>query len=163
PLGGDTYYSAIEPLVDPCSGQRLGRMVIQRGQSESRVFLRSVGQQLVLIVLSGLLAAALGSLALSAAITRPVHQLLEAVRRVAEEGSEGAVARGLMEACRRALSDPQCTARLMRHELIRLSRDETATPPAQDAPPAVYLVPIVQDRKLLGAMTCSSRSLAEFA
>jgi len=83
-FSGDVYHSAIEPIVDPCSGRVVGDMLIQRSQMESRTFLHQVGKNLVFIIATGLLAAALASLVLGAAITRPVQQLSAGVRSVAQ-------------------------------------------------------------------------------
>ena len=51
------------------------------GLAAARLFLRKVGQNLAIIIASGLLAAAVGSLLLGAAITRPVQQLSAGVRK----------------------------------------------------------------------------------
>jgi HAMP domain-containing protein len=82
-LGGTVYRSYVEPLVDPCSRTTLGATLIQTSMAEGLVLQTKISHSLFAIMIGGLLATAVVSFWLSGAITRPVHVLLDAVRRVA--------------------------------------------------------------------------------
>jgi signal transduction histidine kinase/DNA-binding response OmpR family regulator len=82
-LGGITYRSSLEPLLDPCSGTAVGAMLIQSSQAEAQAVQTKLSHGLLGILASGLLAVALGSYWLSGAVTRPVGELVEGVKKVA--------------------------------------------------------------------------------
>ncbi|HEY7118669.1 MAG TPA: response regulator [Tepidisphaeraceae bacterium] len=82
-LGGAAYRSSFERLIDPCSGKPVGAMVIQTSVAQALTFQNKLSQYLVIIMASGLAIAALFSFFLSGAITRPVHELVGGVRKVA--------------------------------------------------------------------------------
>jgi two-component system sensor histidine kinase/response regulator len=82
-LSGIDYRSSLEPLVDPCSGQQVGTMLIQSSQIEGAAIRNSVLRDLIATAVGGLLLAAVLSFLLSGAVTRPVHELVRGVKRVA--------------------------------------------------------------------------------
>jgi len=82
-LSGIDYRSSLEPLVDPCSGRQVGAMLIQSSQIEGAAIRNSVLRDLIATAVGGLLLAAALSYLLSGAVTRPVHELVRGVRRVA--------------------------------------------------------------------------------
>jgi signal transduction histidine kinase len=83
-LSRTSYRTALEPLIDPCSGQSVGSVVIHQDQANANGFLWAVMRNLVLVTLGGLLAAAIASYCLSLMITRPVQALVTGVREVAQ-------------------------------------------------------------------------------
>jgi signal transduction histidine kinase/DNA-binding NarL/FixJ family response regulator len=83
-LAGISYWSRLQPLIDPCSGATVGTVLIQHSQGPLLAFLREISRSLTGIMAVGLLAAALVSFALSSAITRPVNELAHGVREVAQ-------------------------------------------------------------------------------
>ncbi|HEY1921492.1 MAG TPA: ATP-binding protein, partial [Tepidisphaeraceae bacterium] len=82
-LSGIDYRSSLESLVDPCSGQKVGDMLIQSSEIEGMAIRHSVLRDLVATAVGGLLLAAVLSFLLSGAVTRPVHELVRGVKRVA--------------------------------------------------------------------------------
>ncbi len=82
-LSGIDYRSSLEPLIDPCSGRQVGAMLIQSSQSEGAAIRNSVLRDLIATAVGGLFLAAVLSFLLSGAVTRPVHELVRGVRRVA--------------------------------------------------------------------------------
>ncbi|MEX0886711.1 MAG: ATP-binding protein [Phycisphaeraceae bacterium] len=83
-LTGQAYLTSYRQLRDPVSGESVGDMAIQRSLAASHQILGELSRNLLVAMALGLVLAACGSFALSAAITRPIHQLLAAVRRVAK-------------------------------------------------------------------------------
>jgi signal transduction histidine kinase/ActR/RegA family two-component response regulator len=77
------YRVAFEPLVDQCTGQSVGHVVIQQNHSHAKNFLWEVWGNLFITILAGTIAAAFGSFLLSLAVTRPVQSLVTGVRNVA--------------------------------------------------------------------------------
>jgi two-component system sensor histidine kinase/response regulator len=82
-LSGIDYRSSLEPLMDQCSGRQVATMLIQSSQNEGAAIRRTVLRNLSVTAGAGLLVAAALSILLSGAITRPVHQLVDGVKRVA--------------------------------------------------------------------------------
>jgi HAMP domain-containing protein len=81
---GDVHYSSyLEPLEDPCSKTPIGAMLIQSSRADAAAMLSKVSVSLLVIMSTGLLAAGAISFLVSGAITKPVRQLVGAVRRVA--------------------------------------------------------------------------------
>ncbi len=81
---GDTFYrAAFEPLIDPCSSDKVGTVVVQQDRAHAEEFLWNVERNLIVTVLGGVIAAAAASFLLSLAITRPVQALVSGVRRIA--------------------------------------------------------------------------------
>lgn len=83
-LGGRSYRTALQPLVDPASGQTVGTAVIQEDQSHAQDFVWEVWRHLTRIMAGGIVIAACGSFLLSLAVTRPVQALVHAVRGVGQ-------------------------------------------------------------------------------
>lgn len=83
-LAGRYYQASAEPVVDPNSLSPVGVMVIQYSLAESQAFLRAISNSLLVILCTGLVAAALVSFVLSTAITKPINALVTATRRVAQ-------------------------------------------------------------------------------
>jgi two-component system sensor histidine kinase/response regulator len=83
-LGSTTFRSYSEPLIDPCSQTAVGQVVSQTSMAEWSSLQWRLSQHLSAIMGGGMLIAALVSLSLSGAITKPVRELLGSVRRVAE-------------------------------------------------------------------------------
>jgi signal transduction histidine kinase/DNA-binding response OmpR family regulator len=84
-MGGQHFHCSLEPLIDPRSGTAVGAMLVQNSLRESQMFLGQLWDRLFVIMISGLIVAAIMSFALSSAITRPVQRLVRSVRRVAKE------------------------------------------------------------------------------
>ena len=82
-IGGAVYRLATEKMIDPCSGDEVGAILIQSDQADAMAVQTRVNRTLGSIFGGGLLAVAIGSYLLSRAITRPVAELLGGVRRVA--------------------------------------------------------------------------------
>ena len=83
-VGGVTYRSYLQSLVDPASGTIVGTTLIQSSREADAALQRKVSLSLLAIMAAGLALAAGVSFILSGAITRPVRKLLEGVQRVAE-------------------------------------------------------------------------------
>ena len=81
--------------------------------------------------------------------------------------SEPPSADHIAAAIQRALADPECVARLAQHELFRLTKLESPLPSGPLSGDlsgvSIYLVPILQDQKLLGAIAATSSSLGDFS
>ena len=82
-LGGTAYRSWIEPLQDPSSRLTVGAMMVQISLAELQSTQSRISRMMFIILGSGLLAVALASYLLSGAVTRPVAELAEGVRKVA--------------------------------------------------------------------------------
>ncbi len=82
-LAGVNYRSFLEDLDDPCSGKPVGQMLIQCSRAEAEAAHRQVTNSLVIIMVVVLGLAAWVSVPLSAAVTRPVQELVRGVRQVA--------------------------------------------------------------------------------
>ncbi len=83
-LSGISYRTALEPLIDPCSGRSVGSVVIHQDLANANNFLWAVMRNLVLVTLGGLVAAAGASYLLSLMISHPVQALVTGVREVAK-------------------------------------------------------------------------------
>ena len=82
-MSGVAYRCSLEPLIDPCSHAAVGAMLIQSSQADALAVQSELSHVLLVILVSGLIAAALGSYLLSGVITRPVAALVKGVRRIA--------------------------------------------------------------------------------
>ncbi|HET6247285.1 MAG TPA: ATP-binding protein [Tepidisphaeraceae bacterium] len=83
-LNGVSYRSSIDAMIDPCSNQPVGAMLIQSDLKDAKAARKRVSTWLISSMIGGLLAAALASFFVSGAITRPVRELARGVKRVAE-------------------------------------------------------------------------------
>ena len=77
------YRSALEPIKDPSSGDVVGLMLIQSSLVDARAFESRLDKTLGIILVTGIFAAGLGSYLLAGAVTKPVGDLLDGVRKVA--------------------------------------------------------------------------------
>jgi signal transduction histidine kinase/CheY-like chemotaxis protein/HPt (histidine-containing phosphotransfer) domain-containing protein len=91
-MSGSAYRSSSQPLSDACSGSVVGWLVIQRSLDDALAVRAGVFRELLYIMLAGLASAGVLSLVLSAAVSRPVHRLVEGVRAVAEGSLYAAIA-----------------------------------------------------------------------
>ena len=82
-FGAVTLRSYIEPVIDPCSGTSVGAMVIQSTMTDGQALQNGVWYRLFGIVSGGLLAAGVLSYLISGAITKPVKQLVQGAKQVA--------------------------------------------------------------------------------
>ncbi len=82
-MSGVPYRCSLEPLNDPCSHAVVGAMLIQSSQADALAVQAELLHVLLVILVSGLIAAVLGSYLLSGVITRPVAALVKGVRRIA--------------------------------------------------------------------------------
>jgi signal transduction histidine kinase/CheY-like chemotaxis protein len=80
---GANLHGSIQNLVDSSSQTVVAQMLIQRDQQEEAIQ-RKLLASLVLIMATGVLLAGIGSFVISAAITRPVQDLVSGARKVAE-------------------------------------------------------------------------------
>ncbi len=83
PVRDLNFSSYLEPLVDPPSQNIIGAILIQSSQADAVAMQRKVSASLLFIMGAGLLAAACISFVVSGAISKPVRELVLAVRRVA--------------------------------------------------------------------------------
>ncbi|HEY8748004.1 MAG TPA: histidine kinase dimerization/phospho-acceptor domain-containing protein, partial [Tepidisphaeraceae bacterium] len=91
-IGDDSYRTVTQQLIDPCSGLSVGSILIQRSMSDAIAVRSGVFRSLLWIMLAGLAAAGALSLMLSAAVSRPVHRLVDGVRAVARGHLDTAIA-----------------------------------------------------------------------
>ncbi len=82
-LQGRPYRCSLEPLIDPCTNAVVGGMLIQSSLADAHAAQAKLSRVLLAILVTGLAAAAVGSLMLSGFITRPVAALVTASRRIA--------------------------------------------------------------------------------
>jgi Amt family ammonium transporter len=82
-LQSGLYRSWLEPMIDDCSGNAVGGMLIQSSLADVQAQQREVSRSLLLIAVTGLAIAAVMSFVLSGAITRPLAELVGGVRAVA--------------------------------------------------------------------------------
>ena len=82
-LAGESYLTSHHRLVDPITGTVVGSALIQYSLTQSQQTLAALTRNLLLTIAVGLLLGGIASLVLAAAITRPIHRLLTAVRGVA--------------------------------------------------------------------------------
>jgi signal transduction histidine kinase/CheY-like chemotaxis protein/HPt (histidine-containing phosphotransfer) domain-containing protein len=80
---GAKLHGSIQDLIDSSSQTVVAQMLIQRDQQEDAVQ-RKLLESLVLIMATGVLLAGIGSFVISAAITRPVQDLVSGARKVAD-------------------------------------------------------------------------------
>jgi signal transduction histidine kinase/DNA-binding NarL/FixJ family response regulator len=90
-LGDVSYCSYLEPLEDPCSKSLIGATLIQSSRADAATMQSKVSLSLLAIMSTGLVAAGCISFFVSGAITRPVRELVVAVRRVAAGDMESSI------------------------------------------------------------------------
>jgi signal transduction histidine kinase/CheY-like chemotaxis protein len=83
-VAGANYRAALDPLIDPSSGSAVAAMLILSNQSEEAAIRASMLRNLLITAVCGTLLAVLSSFVVTVPIVRPLHDLGEGVRRVAE-------------------------------------------------------------------------------
>ena len=127
-LGLTPYRSWLEPLKDPSSKQPVGEILVQMSHEELQSTQRRMSRLMLGILGTGLLAAALASYLLSGAMTRPIGELVQGVRRVADGDLELSLSvkrRDELGTLAGAFNDMVSQLRT-RHELQRLVEESQA-------------------------------------
>ncbi len=83
-LGVANYRAALDPVIDPSSGSQVAAMLILSNQSEEAAIRATMLRNLLITAVCGTLLAVLFSFVVTVPIVRPLHDLGEGVRRVAE-------------------------------------------------------------------------------
>ncbi|HWB53351.1 MAG TPA: ATP-binding protein [Tepidisphaeraceae bacterium] len=77
------YRGSIQPLTDPASGRTVGSIFIQCDMQDTQIA-NQVLRALLLIMITGLVLAAIANYLISTAVTNPVRAVVTGVRRVAD-------------------------------------------------------------------------------